>query len=532
MKEELTISKILRYCSRYHSSTQIVSYHIPSKIETISSNISHKYSYEDFEKRCCKFANNLLTFFKPNIIISTLCRNSFIHMEICYAITCIGNIFLPINPNLDFECIYYICKHSELTVCFYEKIFQPLVDKLKSRLSSSIDWICIDENYNFILEFYTDHIEWPDIKEDTSAILCYSSGITSKPKGVLYSHRDIVLSSMMGISPDANGLSAIDTVLPTQGFYYTCSWNLIFMAPLVGAKLVLINEFSTQNSFMSLFIDILDQEQVTFSAGIPTFWDCFLEYIISNHYTSRFYNLSLEKLLIGASVINPLSTTRFKQLNINVITMYGLTETLFTGIYSTIKNSNTSNQTYDIFLDSLRPTFGMDIKIDEEDGEWNSYTNGELYIKGLWSIDSYYKNKINSNVLINDWFPTGDIAIMSSDGYLSILERKKDIIKVNGNWTSSLLLENIARNHSNIIRAAALSIADDILGEMCVIVLKTKKPMLETDVLKLYIDRNLFPSYIIFIDNFPTTSNDKIDKESLKQIVYDMLHMTIHKHIN
>jgi acyl-CoA synthetase (AMP-forming)/AMP-acid ligase II len=526
--KKLLISSILEYVIRYHPNTEIVSYHTSGHNESDIDNISQRYTYVEFGKRCKQVSNMLLNLLNKeqkkknsSFVIGTLCCNSFQHLELCYGITSIGYIFHPINPKLDTECLYYICKHANDTIIFYDRCFEHIVNKLKKRCRNVVNWICMEESYETMIDLFLDDIVFPYIEENDHAVLCYTSGTTSKPKGVIYSHRDILLSSMMGISPDGVGISAIDNVLPLQGFYYCNSWNFIFMMPLVGCKIVFIDDYSINNLYIDLFTDILQKEEVTLSAGLTSYWIYFLQHMKENHSLSRFRNLFLSKILIAGASLNQLFINHFKEYTIDVINCYGMMENMYCGFYSNLKNKQ--DEIYDPFIGRFRPVFGIDMKIDEEDVE---NVNGELYIQGLWTIRDYFKPK--SDTLTNDWFSTDDICIINKEGYLNVVEKKRDILKISGQWVSSSLLESIAMSHPDVLQSSCVSIGDSILGNICVIVIKARTKIVETDILKLYNDRHYFPGYVIFIEEFPISSHDQVDKEILKQMIYNMMSDFIH----
>jgi fatty-acyl-CoA synthase len=302
--KQLLITDILNYASKFHSNTELVSCHISGENGVYSNLFYQRYTYEIFNKRCKKFGNmiNKLYLQKNDeinqIIIGTLITNNLNHLEICYGTICLGQIFQPINYNLDKENIRYVINHSKVCIIFYERCFESIVQSLKTKCKNVKIWICIEDNYEKLLEYFNSELEWNNkLDEKTIAILLYTNGISSKPLGVQLTHREIILSSMSSIAPDAMGISATDNILTIPNLYSACSWNSIFFIPLTGAKLVLIDDYCIKDSFFDLFCDIIEKEQINTSLGPPTFWSYFLEYIKKNKYDTRFCSLFLSKVI-------------------------------------------------------------------------------------------------------------------------------------------------------------------------------------------------------------------------------------------
>lgn len=542
IERELTVLYLLYYASRYHADTEIVSYFLNASAENRKQNEQHiyyddmicqRYTYSTFYQRVCQLSQLLQTliYSRDNIVsmkpkqptIALLATTSSRGLEVCYATMCSGFIFLPLNPKMEKESLKYIVRHSQPTVGFYERCFRPVVQSVVGE--DTIKWICFEDEYETMIDtFEYTSVRWKPLDEHRFAMVCYTSGMTSKPRGMMYTHRQIILSCLSSISPDGVGLASSDNVLILLGFHSCCCWNLVFMSLMVGAKCVFLDEYCIHDSFFDSFCTIVQKEKITLSANIPTFWGYMLDYLRKNHYELRIQDLPLEKILTGGSSIYPLLYSQYKQFHISLVSMYGLVETQYTGFYSSLKNCvkrSDTNDVIDLFLDRFRPLFGMDVKVDDEDHMWKDGEQGEIYLKGLWTPRGI--REPGKLITVNDWFPSGDVGYMSEDGFLTILEKKKDIVKLNGVWVSSIQLENIVLNHPNVLQAACVSIYEEVLGELCVLVVKPKEPMLETDIIKLYVDRSFCPSYILFTEMMPMTNHNKVDKESVKQLVYDVL---------
>ena len=532
----LTTRELLRYASRFHCYTPIVSYNVSGYQGEYIDSVCQRYTWGTFYQRCSQLYETLCNKWEIDYkigtkrIIGTLLSNTLNHFEIAYTVTSAGCIFCPFNPKLDIESLSYCIRQSQSKVIFYERAFQPIVDVIQNRTDDA-EWICVDNVYEHLIDLSTGtQVKWPYLDEDTSATLCFSSGTTSRPRGVLQSHRDLVVASMMSITPDGIGLRASDVLLILPGFYHSCSWNLLWMSALTGCKVVLVDDYAASDSFMTILDEILEKEKVTVTSGVPVFWTYFLKYLQTHHYDSRSRGLDLQRIWISGASSNPLLISQYKQFHIDLIPSYGTAETHFCGCFASTKYEERPVEEVDYFLDRIRPLFGINVKIDQEDHEWNSQHNGELYLRCTWLPRTYHTRKglKNYNSTTDAWgyFSTGDIGTITSQGYLVILEKKQNIVKLNGNWVSSVLLENIALGHPDILQAACVSVFDDVLGDLCVIVLKKKdgSEIVETDIIKLYAERSYLPGYVVFIQEFPMTSNDKIDKEVLKQIVYNMLH--------
>ena len=267
----LTTRELLRYASRFHHSTPIVSYNVSGYQGEYIDSICQRYTWNTLYQRCSQLYETLCDKWEFDYrwyrrlgtkhIVGTLLTNSMNHLEIAYTVTSAGWIFCPFNPKLDIESLSYCIRDSQPKAIFYELAFQSIVDVIQKRTDTnegSVEWICVDNVYEHLIDASTGtQVKWPYIDEDTPATLCFSSGTTSRPRGVLQSHRDLVIASMTSITPDGIGLRASDVLLILPGFYHACAWNLLWMCSLTGCKVVLVDDYAASDSFLTI-LDITD----------------------------------------------------------------------------------------------------------------------------------------------------------------------------------------------------------------------------------------------------------------------------------
>ncbi|MFT3789948.1 MAG: 3-(methylthio)propionyl-CoA ligase [Rudaea sp.] len=530
MNSPLLVSSILRHAAAYHGETQIVSRSVEGQI--------HRYAYADLGRRSQKLANALRRLgLQFGDRVGTLAWNGYRHLELYYGVSGSGLVCHTINPRLFREQIGYIVEHAGDSVIFADPGFLPILEALADRLAGMKTIVVMTDAahmpaseklpnllcYETLIAQEADDFEWPVFDENTACGLCYTSGTTGAPKGVLYSHRSTVLHAMAIAMPDVLGLSASDTVLPVVPMFHVNAWGLPFAAPMVGAKLVMPGPNLDGASLHALFED----EGVTFTAGVPTVWLGLLDWMNSQH--KRFS--TLKRVAIGGSAVPPVMIRRFQELGVTVRHAWGMTETSPVGLVATLLPKHQSlpaEQKLALESKQGRPIFGVELRIDDAEGKpvaRDGEAFGALLVRGPWIADGYY-NAPESPAHAGGWFETGDVVTMDEDGFVRIVDRTKDVVKSGGEWISSIELENIAQAHPAIREAAVVAVADARWGErpVLVAVLKPGQAFGRQDMLDLYagkVSKWSIPDDVIVVDELPHTATGKLLKTEIRRIVLD-----------
>jgi len=523
----LLISGILSSAARHHPQCQIISKRIEGNI--------HRYNTQDLELRAKKLALALQQLnLEQGTRIGTLAWNGYRHLEIYYGVSGSGLVCHTINPRLFQEQIAYIIEHAQDQIIFFDISFQSLVEQLKPLCPSVKYWIYLADtqhsahdhlgfiSYEDMIAEQSGEYDWQVFDERTASSLCYTSGTTGKPKGALYSHRSTVLHSYATALPDALSLSAMDTILPVVPMFHVNAWGLPYSSLLVGANLVLPGNQLDGESLYQL----IETQGVTFSAGVPTVWAGVLQYMKTNHLEfSKF-----RRVLIGGSACPPNMMATFKDYGVEVIHAWGMTELSPLGTVARLKSSDASKSEEDqdkILQKQGRVIFGVDMKIVNQQGQslpHDGLAFGDLLVKGPWVIQNYFQ--ANQPTLIEDWFPTGDVANIDPDGHMQITDRSKDVIKSGGEWISSIEIENIAAGHPDVQMAACIAIAHPKWDERPLLIIE-KSPhvnmsdeFLKQNILEFLngkIAKWWMPDDVIFIQKIPLTATGKMQKLKLRE---------------
>jgi len=529
MNDALSITSIMEFADKSHASQEIVSLTGEDQI--------HRFSYAQTFARTRQLANALNTLnIQAGDRVATLAWNDHRHFELYYAISCVGAICHTVNPRLFEEQITYIIGHAEDCGLFFDPAFLPIVESLEDQMPSVKNFVILcneDEMpttslnnthcYETLIKAESTEFDWPELDENMASSLCYTSGTTGNPKGVLYSHRSNVLHSYGSALPDSMDLSSLDTVLPVVPMFHANAWGLNYSVPMVGAKFVLPGSKAGDPQTLT---KLVNEENVTLTAGVPTVWLALLQYLEKTKQTLP----SLQRALVAGSACPPAIIDEFLEKHeVETLHAWGMTELSPLGTIFSPKPGfkELSEREQDALKAKQgRPFYGINIKITGDDGSelpWDGTAFGSLKVKGPWVCDGYYKTDKQTND--DGWFETGDIATINKDGYMSIVDRNKDVIKSGGEWISSIALENVAQNHELIQEVAVIGIADPEWGErpMLVVVLadaandseKTKEDILSFMVGK--VAKWWIPERIEFVDSIPHTATGKISKLTLRE---------------
>jgi fatty-acyl-CoA synthase len=463
MDRPLTLPSILEYAAQYHPHREVVDRMVEGPI--------HRYGYADALKRTKRMANALIALgVKPGDRVATLAWSTHRHFELYFAVTGIGAILHTINPRLHDDQIVWVANHAEDAFLFFDITFAGQVAQLKEGMPKVKAYVAMTDRehlpadaptsalvYEELIAANSAEFDWPDLDERQASGLCYTSGTTGNPKGVLYGHRSTVLHALALALPDAFDFSARDVVMPCAQMYHANAWCTPYAAPLVGAKLVLPGRLLDGPSVAEL----IAAEGVTFLLGVPTIWVGVADFLEQQ---GRKLD-SVRNIAIGGSAPTTALIARIEdRLGGQVRQIWGMTETSPLGVINTalaVHAGEGPDAAAQRKLKQGRGLWGVDLRIVGEDGAElarDGKSSGALQVRGPWVSSAYFKNDGAAAFTDDGWFDTGDIATIDEAGYLRLTDRAKDVIKSGGEWISTLDLEDAVCSHPAVAMAAAIGV--------------------------------------------------------------------------
>ncbi|MEF9958153.1 MAG: long-chain fatty acid--CoA ligase [Acinetobacter sp.] len=533
MHQTLLISNLIEHAAKYHSDTAIISREVNGQITTTN--------WLNAQKNSKRLANALSTFgLNQGDRLATIAWNNHRHLESWYAISGSGYVCHTINPRLFPEQLVFIINDAQDKAIFFDSTFLPLIKAIQGKVPSVEKFICYgsrDEKilaelpnvifYDELIQDQSTQFDWPQFGEETPSSLCYTSGTTGNPKGVLYSHRSTLLHTMAVCFPDSLSLSANDTVMPVVPMFHVNAWSVPYAAAMAGSTLVLPGPNLDGDSL----VDLIDNYKVTIALGVPTIWQGLLAAAKNRGTTLN----SMNRNIVGGAACPPSIIQDFKNdYACDTIHAWGMTETSPLGTVNQPKAKHVSLSAEDfekLRLTQGRPPFGVELRIADGDSlsplPNDGHTQGSLQIRGPWIVDHYF-NQESSALTADGWFDTGDIATLDADGYMTICDRAKDLIKSGGEWISSVEIENIAVGHPEIRMAAAIAARHPKWDErpILIAVKQENSTLTEEEVLTYFenkIARWQIPDAVIFIDTLPINGTGKIVKAELRKQFGDVL---------
>jgi fatty-acyl-CoA synthase len=538
LQKQLLISSLIVHADRHHGDTEIVSRRVEGDI--------HRYTFRECHRRARQVASALTGLgVKMSERIGTLAWNGYRHMELYYGICGMGAVMHTVNPRLHADQVAYIVDHAEDQYLFFDLTFLPLVKVITERCKTVKAFIAMTDRqhmppdsgianllcYEDLIEGSSSTYGWPDFDEDSASTLCYTSGTTGNPKGVLYTHRSSLLHSYAAALPDALNCSARDVVLPVVPMFHVNAWGIPYVACMVGAKLV----FPGPGLDGKSLYELLEAEQVTFSAGVPTVWQGLLNYLEQGGLKFS----TMKRTLIGGATCPPGMLREFQDRHaVEVLHAWGMTELSPLGTVSAMKSKHLAMRFEDwraVQSRQGRAVFGIDMKIVDASGQelaWDGVTSGELLVRGPWVVRNYFRNEGGNPLQIDadgdGWFPTGDIATIDTDGFMQITDRSKDVIKSGGEWISSIEIESIATSHPAIASATCIAAKHPKWDERPLL-LAVKKPdaKVTAEELLAFLDGKIAkwwtPDAIVFVDAVPVGATGKVLKSRLREQYSDYL---------
>ena len=533
MQLPLLISSLLVHAERHHGEQEVVSRRVEGDI--------HRTTYRELAARSRRMAKAIAGLgIASGERVATLAWNGHRHLELYYAVSGSGAVLHTLNPRLHPDQVVYIADHAEDRALFFDLTFLPLVEAIASRVKTIKTFVAMTDRahmpaassiegllcYEDLLETHDDRYTWPEFDENQASSLCYTSGTTGNPKGVLYSHRSTLLHTFAIAMPDALNCSAKDAILPVVPMFHVNAWGLPYAACMTGAKLVFPGPGLDGKSLYELF----EGERVTLSAGVPTVWQGLLGYVEANGL--RFS--TMRRTVIGGSACPPAMMKAFQDgYDVQVLHAWGMTEMSPVGTVAVLKGSQKDlgpAERFAIQAKQGRAVYGVDMKIVDEDGAelpWDGAKSGELLVRGPWVVSQYFKGE-GGDPLVADadghgWFPTGDVATIDRDGFMQITDRSKDVIKSGGEWIGSIDLENIAMSHPSVAMAACIAARHTKWDErpLLVVVRKPGAELARDELLGFFegrIAKWWTPDDVVFVEAIPLGATGKMLKNRLRDL--------------
>ncbi len=526
MNDQLCIGMIMRHAEQIAAEVEIVS--------VLGDGSRHRYTYGQAFARARRLANALERMdIDSGARVGTLAWNDYRHFELYYAVPCSGRVCHTINPRLSPEQIAYIIRHAEDQVLFLDPQFIPLLEQLQTELPSVRHYVALCaahdlptsslpnlHSYEALLAVETADYVWPELDERTPSGLCYTSGTTGNPKGVLYSHRSTVLHSLAGNLADLIGLRGEDVVLPIVPMFHVNAWGMPYNAAMVGAKLVLPGPRAGDGATLA---SLINDEQVSYALGVPTVWLALAQHLEQSEVRIP----SLRRAVSGGAACPLALIERMGRHGVTLEVGWGMTETSPLGSYNRYQpwyDELPAAERGAQLVKAGRQVFGVQLRTVDEQGHElprDGVSGGALQARGAWVCAGYFGGE-----RVDDWFDTGDVASIDSSGYLQITDRTKDVIKSGGEWISSIDIENAVMAHPQVAEAAVIGVAHPRWSERpLLLVVPRGGCSLHTDELLGFLKGKVakwwLPDACELLDELPHTATGKVSKKDLRERFMD-----------
>ena len=531
MNMPLLVSSILRHAETVYGNNEIVS--------RLPEGGIWRYTYAAAASRTRSLANALIRLgVRHQDRVATLAWNTHRHYELYYAVSGSGAIIHTVNPRLFPEQIVYILNHAGDEVLFFDVAFLPLIEKIRPELTSVKHFVALTSRehmpqsplpllcYEEVIAAESESFDWPVLHEGLASALCYTSGTTGHPKGVLFGHRSTVLHAYASMATDALGVSSQGAILPVVPMFHVNAWGIPYSATMAGAKLVLPAGAMDGASLYQLMM----QEKVTLSLGVPTVWLGLLHYCDKENLKLEY----MERTVIGGSAAPESMIRQFQEKHdVFVIYAWGMTEMSPLGTVNSMNAHMASlplEQRYKLQSKQGRPVFGVELKIAGPDGKElprDGKAFGRLLVRGPWVASGYYKDDDRS-AWTNGWFDTGDVATIDETGTMNIVDRSKDVIKSGGEWISSVELENVAISHPAVAECAVIGVPHPKWDErpVLLVVKKEGRDLLKAELIA-FLDGKVakwwLPDEVLFVKTLPHTATGKLLKRQLRDEFREVL---------
>ena len=517
------IASIIEHAKEFHPTKEVISRMVSGEV--------HRTNYEEVCIRSRKLASALeKDGYKKGDVLATIALNTYRHLEMYYGISGMGAICHTLNFRLHPEQAVYIINHAEDKIIFCEAPFIPIMEGLKDQLPCVEKYIILcDESdmpetglknaisYEEYIKDGDENYEWPAMDDDAACGLCYTSGTTGNPKGVLYSHKSNILHAQASLT--AMSISPNETILMVVPLFHVLAWGIPYYGPMYGSKLVMPG---MQMEGEPLY-DLIEKEEVTLAFGVPTIWMGLLAYCRDNNKILS----SVTNTIIGGAALSLSTLQEFDEVHdVNVIHAWGMTEMSplgTTNVPTPQMDKMTKEEKYAVQLKQGKPIYGVELKVVDDTGvelPKDGKSQGHLMVRGPWILQRYFKAEQDA-VDENGWFDTGDISVLDQDGYMTIKDRAKDVIKSGGEWISSIDLENAAFGHPEIAEACVVGIPHPKWDErpMLFVVTNDGEPIEKDSILEFLASKVAkwwLPDEIVFMKELPHGATGKLQKFELR----------------
>lgn len=508
----------------------------------------HRHTYSQFHARVHRLAAVLKSLgVEPGERVGTLCWNSHRHLELYFAVPCYGAVLHTLNLRLASDQLAFIINHAEDRVIFVDASVAPLLRPILEQIPCVKRIVVMPDeplqagvipgalDYEALMTGVHDRTYvWPQLNELTAAATCYTSGTTGNPKGVLYTHRALVLHTFALAFADTFAISERDTVLQLVPMFHANGWGIPYTAFMTGASIV----FTGRSVQPADLVSLIEGERVTFTAGVPTIWMQLKGFLEAEH-----HDLSTLRLVIcaGSAMPRQLIESFATKYNLRFMLAWGMTETTPIATVMAIKSGLDdlpAERRFDLLARHGLPLPGVEIRIVDESGSplaWDGSTMGELQVRGPWVTNGYYKDPRgsmdeNRESFMDGWFRTGDVATVDANGYIQIMDRTKDLVKSGGEWISSVDLENAIMGHPKVMEAAVIAVYHPKWDERPLAFI-APHPAYRGQITKVEILEYLaprvakwwLPDDVVFIEAVPKTSVGKFNKRALREQFKDLV---------
>jgi fatty-acyl-CoA synthase len=526
MDWQLTLTHVLERARRVFHDQRISSRHAGGV---------HRYRFADMTRRADRLAGALTSLgVGPGDRIGTLGWNSHRHLEAYYAIPCMGAVLHTLNLRLHPDQLAYVITHARDRVLLVDASLLPLLEKVRDRIPTVEQVVVLSDgplgaglppgahDYETLLAAASEHFAWPELDEQDAAALCYTSGTTGHPKGVLYSHRSLVLHTLGFSIADAFAIRERDVVLTIVPMFHANAWGLPFAAGMLGCSLVLPGPHLAPKDL----VDLIESEGVTFVGGVPTIVSALYQYLKESGRKVP----TLRQILVGGSALPRVLLESFEAMGIEVVHAWGMTELSPAGTVSRLRRDmedwpQEEKTRVRLLQGSPFPLVELRILMDDgTEAPWDGVTAGELEARGPWVARAYYEDPSGADRFHDGWFRTGDVASIDARGYVRLVDRTKDMVKSGGEWISSVDLENVIMGHPQVAEAAVIAVAHPKWTERplaCVVPKPDCAGALSRSAIREWLRGRVadwwLPDDVVVIEVVPKTSVGKFDKKVLRE---------------